>query len=247
MGRSRNLTIAAVLIFGAVAAPASTLAATGGTGLPTAGGAGLPTATPSATAAGVANQRVSVSGDGIAMTSRTGVLLNGRLWLTGTVSSVQAGRTLQVEQQSSQAGSQWTQAASATIGPGGSFVAAWRPTQVGRFSVRVMLGGSARVSPAVGVIVYRPSIATLFGPGLWGNHTACGRLLKKATLGVANRKLPCGTQVAIYYRGRTVVVPVIDRGPYANHANWDITMATGRALGMNSTDTVGAMSVVALQ
>jgi rare lipoprotein A (peptidoglycan hydrolase) len=67
------------------------------------------------------------------------------------------------------------------------------------------------------------------------------------TLGVANRKLPCGTQVAIYYRGRTVVVPVIDRGPYANNANWDLTMATGRALGMNSTSTVGAMSLAFLQ
>jgi rare lipoprotein A (peptidoglycan hydrolase) len=72
-------------------------------------------------------------------------------------------------------------------------------------------------------------------------------VLKKPTLGVANRKLPCGTQVAIYYRGKTVVVPVIDRGPYANNANWDLTMATGRALGMNSTATVGAMSLAVLQ
>ena len=27
-------------------------------------------------------------------------------------------------------------------------------------------------------------------------------------------------------------MPVIDRGPYAHGANWDLTMATGRALGM---------------
>ena len=72
-------------------------------------------------------------------------------------------------------------------------------------------------------------------------------MLRKPTLGVANRKLPCGTQVAIYYRGRAVVVPVIDRGPYANKANWDLTMATGRALGMNSTATVGATSLAALR
>jgi rare lipoprotein A (peptidoglycan hydrolase) len=103
------------------------------------------------------------------------------------------------------------------------------------------------VSPPIGVIAYRPSIATLFGPGLYGNHTACGVPLRKPTLGVANRKLPCGTQVAIYYRGRTVIVPVIDRGPYANHANWDLTMATGRALGMNSTSTIGAMSLAAIR
>jgi hypothetical protein len=36
---------------------------------------------------------------------------------------------------------------------------------------------------------------------------------------------------------------VIDRGPYAHHANWDLTMATGRALGMLGTETIGAASV----
>lgn len=237
MGRSRNLKIAAVLMIVAGAAPSSTLAATGG--------AGLPGATLSATTAAVANQLVTVSGDGITVSSHTGVLLHGRLWLKGTVSSAQTGRQLVIEQQS-QTGSQWAQAGGTTIGPGGSFVAAWRPQQVGPFSLTVGLQGSARVSPPIEVIVYRPSIATLFGPGLYGNHTACGSVLRKPTLGVANRKLPCGTQVAIYYRGRTVVVPVIDRGPYANNANWDLTMATGSALGMNSTATVGALSIAAL-
>jgi rare lipoprotein A len=238
MGRLRNLKIAAVLILVAVVAPSSTLAATGGIG--------LPGATPSATTAAVANELATVADDGITVSSHTAVLLHGRLWLKGNVSSVQSGRTVVVEQQSG-TGSQWIQSGSATTGPGGSFVAAWRPQQLGRFSVRIGLQGSDRVSPPIAVVVYRPSIATLFGPGLWGNHTACGKVLRKPTLGVANRKLPCGTQVAIYYRGRTVVVPVIDRGPYANHANWDLTMATGRALGMNSTATIGAMSLAALQ
>jgi len=36
---------------------------------------------------------------------------------------------------------------------------------------------------------------------------------------------------------------VIDRGPYANHANWDLTMATGAALGMKETETIGALMV----
>jgi rare lipoprotein A (peptidoglycan hydrolase) len=110
----------------------------------------------------------------------------------------------------------------------------------------VALQGSNGVSPSIAVVVYRPSIATLYGPGLWGHHTACGAVLTKATLGVANRKLPCGTEIAIYYRGRTVVAPVIDRGPYS-FASWDLTMATASALGMNSTGTIGAMSVAALQ
>ncbi|MBV8712291.1 MAG: hypothetical protein JOY56_10965, partial [Solirubrobacterales bacterium] len=37
-------------------------------------------------------------------------------------------------------------------------------------------------------------------------------------------------------------VPVIDRGPYAHNANWDLTMATGRALGMLGTAVIGAAS-----
>ena len=238
MGRSRNLKLVAVLIVVVVATPPPTLAVTGGVG--------VPDAVPSATTAAVANQLVSISGDGITVSSHTGVLLHGVLWLKGTVSSAQSGRTVVIEQQS-QTGSGWTAAGSATIGADGSFVAAWHPQQVGRVPLSVALQGSTRVSPPTTVIVYRPSIATLFGPGLWGNHTACGKMLRKPTLGVANRKLPCGTQVAIYYRGRTVVVPVIDRGPYTNNANWDLTMATGRALGMNSTATVGATSLAALR
>ncbi len=62
---------------------------------------------------------------------------------------------------------------------------------------------------------------------------------------MANRTLPCGTPVAIYYQGRVITVPVIDRGPYANGANWDLTMATGRAIGMLGTDVIGAAAVPA--
>jgi hypothetical protein len=233
MGRSRNLKIAAVLIALAVVAPAPTLAASGGIGI--SGG------TPSATVSAFANQLVTVSGDGITVSSHTGVLLHGRLWLTGNASSYQPGQTLVVEE--SQNGAPWTQATTTTIASGGSFVAAWRPHHLGPFSLRVALAGSSGASPAIGVIVYRPSIATLFGPGLFGNHTACGAVLRKPTLGVANRKLPCGTPVAIYYRGRTIVVPVIDRGPYVRGADWDLTTATARVLRVPGTVTLGAVSL----
>jgi rare lipoprotein A (peptidoglycan hydrolase) len=39
-----------------------------------------------------------------------------------------------------------------------------------------------------------------------------------------------------------MIVPVIDRGPYANGADWDLTVATGKALGINGTATIGAVS-----
>jgi rare lipoprotein A len=91
--------------------------------------------------------------------------------------------------------------------------------------------------------VYRPSGATLYGPGFYGHKTACGQTLRRRTLGLANRTLPCGTQVAIYYHGRTISVPVIDRGPYRTGYDWDLTMATARALGIPGTVTIGAVSL----
>jgi rare lipoprotein A (peptidoglycan hydrolase) len=42
-----------------------------------------------------------------------------------------------------------------------------------------------------------------------------------------------------------MTVPVIDRGPYAHGANWDLTMASGRALGMRGTAVIGAASIPA--
>lgn len=87
---------------------------------------------------------------------------------------------------------------------------------------------------------YRRVKATWYGPGLYGNRLACGGRLHTRTLGVAHKSLPCGTNVAIRYRGRTVVVPVIDRGPYARGVSYDLTQATAEKLGMTQTARVAA-------
>ena len=60
------------------------------------------------------------------------------------------------------------------------------------------------------------------------------------TLGVAHRSLPCGTKVSLLYQGRTITVPVIDRGPYAKGIAYDLTEKTARALRMLSTGTIRA-------
>ena len=39
-------------------------------------------------------------------------------------------------------------------------------------------------------------------------------------------------------------MPVIDRGPFANHARWDLTMATAKPLGIKETVTVGTLNAV---
>jgi len=90
-------------------------------------------------------------------------------------------------------------------------------------------------STASSATVRPTGIATWFGPGFYGHKTACGQTLTPAVVGVANRTLPCGTLVAVAYRGRTVTVPVLDRGPYAHHADWDLTAGAARALGVTET------------
>ena len=87
---------------------------------------------------------------------------------------------------------------------------------------------------------YRPVKATWYGPGLYGNSLACGGRLTHRTIGVAHKSLRCGTKVALRYRGRTVVVPVIDRGPYARGVSYDLTEATARKLGMTETARLSA-------
>lgn len=74
-----------------------------------------------------------------------------------------------------------------------------------------------------------PVVATWYGPGFYGNRTACGQILHTWTRGVAHRELRCGTKVTIRRWGRTVRVRVIDRGPYSA-ATFDLTGQTARDL-----------------
>jgi rare lipoprotein A len=74
----------------------------------------------------------------------------------------------------------------------------------------------------------RSAKATWYGPGLYGNRTACGKRLRRGTLGVAHKSLPCGTSVTFYRSGRFVTVPVIDRGPFRRGVAWDLTAAAAR-------------------
>jgi rare lipoprotein A (peptidoglycan hydrolase) len=83
----------------------------------------------------------------------------------------------------------------------------------------------------------RPQIATWFGPGFYGQKTACGQRMTPRVIGVASRTLPCGTLVLVRYGPHALTVPVIDRGPYAkNGAIWDLTAGAASALAI--TDTV---------
>jgi rare lipoprotein A (peptidoglycan hydrolase) len=92
--------------------------------------------------------------------------------------------------------------------------------------------------------VYRGAVATWYGPGFYGNTTACGIELTPDLVGVAHRSLPCGTNVAVRYGSRTLVLPVVDRGPFGSEARWDLTEAAAQQLGFTHTDRIGAVRVL---
>jgi hypothetical protein len=151
-----------------------------------------------------------------------------------------AGRLVHLQRQDPNT-ARWRQVATARADGSGSFVAHWRPDHIGPTALRATLRSAA--APLT-VTVYKPALATWYGPGFFGNQTACGIPLTPDTQGVAHRSLPCGTQVAITYGGRSVVVPVIDRGPYGvAGASWDLTQATALTLGITTTSTIGAVSL----
>jgi len=80
------------------------------------------------------------------------------------------------------------------------------------------------------------------GKGMWGRSTACGQILTPTTIGVANKTLPCGTQVTVSYGGRAVTTTVIDRGPFHKGYAWDLTRKAAKRLGFLAVgaDTVDA-------
>jgi len=111
------------------------------------------------------------------------------------------------------------------------------PAEAGTGGAATTASTEANAGSGIAFTPLRWAGATWYGPGLYGRHTACGQVLRPRTIGVAHRKLPCGTAVKFAYRGRVVVARVIDRGPYTEGNAWDLTYAAARALRF---DRVGA-------
>jgi rare lipoprotein A len=112
----------------------------------------------------------------------------------------------------------------------------------GLYKVRAFAVHDRRIQGSASVgrrfTVYRQAEASYYGPGLYGGALACGGTLEPGTLGVAHKTLPCGTRVRLRYHGRTITVPVVDRGPYVAGRDFDLTEATKAKLGFPSTGVV---------
>jgi hypothetical protein len=186
------------------------------------------------------------------MTATRHTQLQGAVSFDGTFAAADAGRVVSVERFDPITGA-WVPLTSATVEADGSWSARWRADVAGRLRTRALLAGSTGTADSLSlfsaaafeatVTVYRKAVASWFGPGFYGHTTACGHKLTRFLLGVAHKQLPCGTEVALRYRGASIVVPVVDRGPYVKGRRWDLTGATAKALGFQTTDRIGAVAV----
>jgi rare lipoprotein A len=130
----------------------------------------------------------------------------------------------------------WRTVATGRTGSQGRFNLAFYAGTLGSTSLRVRFAGDAlnawSGSPAGRVTVYRQSLASWYNDA---GTTGCGF---HAYYGVANKSLPCGTQVTFALNGRTVTAVVDDRGPYVGGREWDLNQNTAAALGFAGVGTV---------
>lgn len=259
--RHRHLILAAFAA--ALAVPASAAAlpdppdnpverVTGGSQAPQSGdqgGSAQPAQQDSGSHGGTQAQDPSFVAEDMTLDSRRRALLKRTLRFRGSVAARDAGATVAIQRLSPSRG--WLTVATARSHRDGSFTAYWRTDHIGRFAMRATIvaardasaGGADSASKVVRVTVYLPTRATIYGPGFYGRKTGCGSRLRESTLGVAHRSLPCGTRVAFFFHGRAHVLRVVDRGPYANGADWDLTMAAARKLGLRTSGRVGAVAL----
>ena len=101
----------------------------------------------------------------------------------------------------------------------------------GVFWVITVLNADGTAPPPPPVVTATTVVASYFGPGLFGNRTACGQTLTPTLQGVAHRTLGCGTLVHLAFGTSEVTVPVVDRGPAIATREFDLTYATKLTLG----------------
>ncbi len=77
-------------------------------------------------------------------------------------------------------------------------------------------------------------VASWYGPGFHGKRTASGERFDQNDLTAAHRKLPLGAEVKVTNldNGRSIVVEINDRGPYAKGRVIDLSKAAARRLGI---------------
>ena len=82
------------------------------------------------------------------------------------------------------------------------------------------------------------ALAGSSGAEAFGRKTACGGKITPETEGVAHPTLPCGARIFITFHHHTVLVQVIDRGPYQAGREFDLTDALARRVGLSGVQEI---------
>jgi len=99
---------------------------------------------------------------------------------------------------------------------------------------------SSRPEPPREEVVYREEgEASWYGPGFNGNPTASGEVFDQYAVTAAHPSLPFGTMVRVTNQdnGRSTMVRINDRGPFAGHRVLDLSYGAASELGVVDSGT----------
>ncbi len=179
-----------------------------------------------------------------ALLSAKPATLGAAVRFEGMLAGSGPGRRVDIQLRSSDGS--WRTIARGPVAANGAFKLSWKATKRGRFLARALASGGRKAEqsnhPTTIISVHSKTQATWYDQS--GTTTACGVRLKKKTLGVAHKTLRCGTLLEFSFRGRSITVPVIDRGPYGAGISYDFTIEVARRLGFVNTGR-GSVGVLA--
>jgi rare lipoprotein A len=120
----------------------------------------------------------------------------------------------------------------------------WLAAAIVLIAAPVLLSPAQADEPSPGTRTMQQGAASWYGPGFHGRKTASGERFNAGDFTAAHRTLPFGTRVRVMNRanGRSVVVRINDRGPYAHGRVIDLSRASAKALGVNGVAQVALAS-----
>jgi rare lipoprotein A len=92
-----------------------------------------------------------------------------------------------------------------------------------------VLSGTAQADP------FQSGQASWYGPGFHGRQTASGERFNSNDMTAAHKTLPFGTKIKVTNKqtGKSIVVRINDRGPYAKDRVIDLSEASAQAIGLS--------------
>ena len=114
-------------------------------------------------------------------------------------------------------------------------------------AITALLLGGALATPAAAEESkpIQSGAASWYGPGFHGKKTANGERFNTHDLTAAHKTLPFGTKVRVTNEqtGKSVVVRINDRGPYAHGRVIDLSKAAAEAVGISGVGQVTLASL----